>query len=316
MSRLSEYLAAPRPYLTDGGLETSLIFHQGFDLPSFAAYVLYESDAGRAGLRQYFEPYLRLAAQNRSGFLLDTATWRAGTRWGSVLGHDAAGIARINAAAVAFAQDLRQEWEGAGNPVLVNGIVGPSGDGYSIAAALSPDQAQALHAVQVAALAQAGADLVTLVTMTHPGEAIGAVRAAAAAGVPVAVSFTVETDGALPTGQPLAEAIAEVEAAGAPVLYYGINCAHPDHYARHLQGGWAGRIGALRSNASRLSHAELDAAEALDDGDPVGFGLDHAGLAGLLPGLRVLGGCCGTDLRHVGCAATGLLAGRAGDLGR
>ncbi len=312
MSRLADYLCSPRPYLTDGGLETSLIFLQGFDLPAFAAYVLYRTEAGQAGLRSYFRPYLRLAVQNRSGFVLDTATWRAGTRWGAVLGDDAAEIARINTAAVRFAQALRDEAEGPGTPVLVNGVVGPSGDGYSVGSALTPDAAEALHRPQIDALARAGADLVTLVTMTHAAEAAGAVRAAAAAGVPVAVSFTVETDGALPDGQPLDQAMAEVEAAGAPVLYYGINCAHPDHYAGRLSGGWTARIGALRSNASRMSHAELDAAEALDDGDPVGFGLDHAALARALPGLRVLGGCCGTDLRHIGCAATGLHAGRAG----
>lgn len=312
MTRLSDYLVSPRPYLTDGGLETSLIFHQGFDLPAFAAYVLYASEEGRAGLRRYVEPYLRLAVQNRSGFLLDTATWRAGTRWGAVLGDDDATIRRINAEAVAFAHLLRQEWEREDSPILVNGIVGPAGDGYSAASQLSPSEAEALHWPQIEALATAGVDLVTLMTMTHPGEAIGAVRAAAGAGVPVAVSFTVETDGALPNGQSLAEALAEVEAAGAPVLYYGINCAHPTHYADKLRGGWAARVGALRSNASRLSHAALDAAEALDDGDPVGFGLEHAALARLLPALRVVGGCCGTDLRHVGCAATGLHAGRAG----
>lgn len=310
MSRLSDYLHTTRPYLTDGGLETSLIFDQGFDLPAFAAFVLYDSAAGRAGLTRYIEPYLRLARQNASGFLLDTATWRAGLRWGEELGRDAAAIRQINLDAVGFARDLRDRWETDTTPILINGIVGPSGDGYRPETRLDAETAQRLHTPQIAALAEAGADLVSLMTMTHAEEAIGAVRAAAAADIPIAVSFTLETDGRLPTGQCLPDAIAEVAASGPDILYFGINCAHPTHFASVLHGDWTARIGALRSNASQLSHKELDEAETLDDGDPVGFGLHHAALGRVLPQLRVIGGCCGTDLRHVGCAATGLHAGR------
>jgi len=304
VTRIERFLSTPRPFLTDGGLETSLIYHDGFDLPSFAAFPLYETEEGRAALRRYFEGYIRLAKDAGTGFVLDTATWRAGTRWGGVLGDDESAIRALNAEAVRVAADWRARHETASTPILVNGVVGPSGDGYAIGTELAPDVAEALHRAQVEALAEAGADMVTAVTMTHPGEAIGIARAAKAAGLPVAISFSVETDACLPSGETLAEAIgAVVDATDGAPIHFMINCAHPTHFAAILRGDWVRRIGGVRANASRLSHAELDVAETLDAGDPAEFGALTAGLRSLLPNLRVLGGCCGTDHRHVGCVA-------------
>ncbi|WP_210529911.1 homocysteine S-methyltransferase family protein [Rubellimicrobium arenae] len=304
MTRLERFLSTDRPYLTDGGLETSLIYDDGLDLPSFAAFPLYESEAGRAALERYFEGYIRLARSSATGFVLDTATWRAGTRWGGTLGYDEAAIRAINATAVRLADDLRDRHETAVTPILVNGVVGPLGDGYVIGTELSPEAAEALHRAQVEALAEAGADMVTAVTMTHSGEAIGVARAAVAAGLPVAISFTVETDACLPSGETVAEAIgAVVDATNDAPVHYMINCAHPTHFTGILRGSWVRRIGGVRANASRLSHAELDVAETLDIGDPHEFGRLNASFRDLLPGLRVLGGCCGTDRRHIGCVA-------------
>jgi S-methylmethionine-dependent homocysteine/selenocysteine methylase len=229
--------------------------------------------------------------------------------WAGALGLDAEGIAQVNARAAAFAQDLRASYAGQGLPVLVNGVVGPSGDGYVPDHALTADESEALHRTQVAALAAAGVDLVSAITMTHAGEAIGVARAARAAGLPHAISFTVETDGRLPSGQPLHEALAEVEeATGASPAFYMVNCAHPTHFARELTGPMRDRIGGIRANASRLSHAELDVAEALDDGDPAEFGLFYGAFARYLPKLRVVGGCCGSDHRHVGAVCAHLPA--------
>ena len=304
MTRMERFLSAERPYLADGGLETSLIYHDGFDLPSFAAFVLYDSEDGRAALRRYFERYIDVSRAHGTGFVLDTATWRAGARWGAALGLDQAAVRDISARAVRFAEDLRQAHETIATPMVVNGVVGPSGDGYSVGSALSPAAAEALHRVQVEALARAGVDMVTAVTMTHSGEAIGVARAAAAAGVPIAVSFTVETDANLPSGETLEEAIRVTEdATGGAPLYYMVNCAHPTHFGRALSGDWVRRVGGVRANASRLSHAELDVAETLDDGNPAEFGALSAAFGRVLPNLRVLGGCCGTDHRHIGCVA-------------
>jgi homocysteine S-methyltransferase len=295
-------LAGDRMYLTDGGLETTLVFHRGIDLPAFAAFPLLDTDDGRAALRDYFRPYLAAAREQGAGFVLDTPTWRANPDWGAQLGYDAAALDRVNRAAVAFARELRDEAGDAPAPIVVNGVLGPRGDGYVAGQQMAGSEALAYHAPQVRAFAGAGADLVSAITMTYAEEAIGISGAAAASDIPVVISFTVETDGRLPSGQALGDAIEQVEAEtlGYPA-YYMVNCAHPSHFAGVVAagGGWRDRIAGLRANASAKSHAELDAAEELDAGDPAALGSDHAALRAHLPAVRVLGGCCGTDERHV-----------------
>ena len=295
-------LAGDRLFLTDGGLETTLVFHRGIDLPAFAAFPLLERDDGRAALRDYFLPYLATAREQGAGFVLDTATWRANPDWGARLGYDAAALDRVNRDAVAFARELRDTAGDTPAPIVVNGVVGPRGDGYVAEDLMSGTEALSYHAAQVGAFAAAGADMVSAVTMTYAEEAVGIAGAAAATGIPVAISFTVETDGRLPSGQSLGDAIDQVDAETLGYsAYYMVNCAHPSHFAGTMaEGGpWRERIAGLRANASALSHAELDAAEELDEGDPAQLGSDHAALRAHLPGVTVLGGCCGTDARHV-----------------
>jgi S-methylmethionine-dependent homocysteine/selenocysteine methylase len=291
-----------RPFLTDGGLETTLVFQEGMDLPAFAAFPLLQDEAGQQKLRRYFEPYLRLAMERDAGFVLDTVTWRANADWGAKTGHDAAALVEANQAAVRFAAGLRDVVADARMPVLINGVIGPRGDGYRVEEVMTAAAAEAYHRAQVETLHEAGADMVSAITMTNVEEATGIARAAAVARLPVVISFTVETDGRLPSGQSLCAAIEQVEreSAGAPA-YYMINCAHPSHFADAIaeSGGWLERIGGVRANASRKSHAELDAATELDPGDPVELGRLYRDLRNRLPGLAVFGGCCGTDHRHV-----------------
>jgi S-methylmethionine-dependent homocysteine/selenocysteine methylase len=306
-SPLNRLLAGGKILLADGGLETCMIYHEGFDLPQFASFVLVDSERGRAALDRYFARFLTIAKRAGAGFLLDTATWRANMGWAAALGMGEQEIRAVNGRAAAFAFDLRDAHAAPGFPIVVNGVIGPSGDGYRIEAALTPDQAQGLHRPQIEALAEAGVDMVTAVTMTHVGEAVGIARAAGASGLPHAVSFTVEVDGRLPSGQTLHEALAQTEAlTGGSALFYMVNCAHPTHFARELSGPMRDRIGGIRANASRLSHAELDVATELDDGDPIEFGHFYGAFARYLPNLRIVGGCCGSDHRHVGEACSHL----------
>ena len=285
-----------RLHLTDGGLETALIFLQGIDLPQFAAFPLLETETGRAALTGYFTGFLDEAAALDMGFVLDTPTWRASAGWGARMGLSGDAIDKANRDAVAFAEGLRAGRRG----VLINGVLGPHGDAYAPDQVLSAVEAEEYHRRQIGVFAAAGVDMVSAVTISSTGEAIGIATAARKAGVPVVLSFTVETDGRLMSGMTLAEAIAQTDAAtGAYPVGYGINCAHPDHFGPALQVDFVARIGMLRANASRLSHAELDEALALDDGDPDELAQDYRRLQAQLPGLRVLGGCCGTDLRHV-----------------
>jgi homocysteine S-methyltransferase len=290
-------MAASTIAMADGGLETTLVFHDGFELPCFAAFPLLAAPAGGAALRGYFQRFLDLAEQRGLPFVLDTATWRANPDWGAQLGYTSDALAAANRDAVAFARGLAE----GRSDVTINGVIGPRGDGYVVGEVMSGDQAADYHSWQIGVLADAGAQRITALTLTYPEEATGVVQAAAAAGVPVVASFTVETDGRLPDGTSVAEAVERVDlATGAAADFFMINCAHPTHIAAGLEDGPViERIGGLRVNASALSHAELDEAEELDEGDPVALARDNAALRELLPSVRLLGGCCGTDHRHV-----------------
>jgi len=294
--------------LTDAGLETVLVFEHGLDLPSFAAFPLLDDPAGRELLASYVGGFLQLAAEQGTGFVLETPTWRANPAWGPSVGYDAEALRRVNQDAVGFARALADRHD---VKAAVSGCVGPRGDGYVPGDLLSPEQAFEHHRAQVTDLAEAGADLVTSFTLSYSDEAVGFVGAASAAGIPAVVGFTVETDGRLPSGEGLGAAIERVDhLTGGYAAWFMLNCAHPEHVAPGLAGAgeWRQRVGALRANASRMSHTELDAVETLDDGDPAELAAGYLGLRPLLPGVRVLGGCCGTDLRHVTAIADVWLA--------
>jgi S-methylmethionine-dependent homocysteine/selenocysteine methylase len=291
-----------RAFIGDGGLETTMIFGEGIELPEFAAFVLLEDEHGREALQRYYERFAQLAREHEVGFALDTPTWRASERWGERLGCSPARIAEVNREAVELGQRLREGWQSGTTPIAVCGTVGPQGDAYHPEQLLSAAEAEQYHSPQTATFASAGADMVSAYTLTYVEEAIGIVRAAGAAGLPVSISFTVETDGRLPSGEPLAEAVERLDAeTGAGAEYLMVNCAHPSHFAAELEAGgeWVGRIAGIRANASRRSHAELDEAEDLDSGDPAELGREYGSLAPALPDLRVVGGCCGTDHRHL-----------------
>lgn len=297
-------------FVTDGGLETELVFHDGRDLPGFAAFPLLEAPDGRARLQRYYDGYLDIARRHRTGFVVETPTWRANPEWAAQLGYSAQQLDELNRAAVELAEQVRAAAQSDGVTAVVSGCVGPRGDGYDPGAAMTADEAADYHATQIGTFATTSADRVTAITMTNTPEAIGVVRAAAAAGIASAISFTVETDGRLPTGQSLRDAIELVDAETAAAAdFFMVNCAHPTHFASALDddGPWLRRLGGLRANASTLSHAELDAATELDDGDPDDLAAAHIALRHRLPAVTVLGGCCGTDARHVAalCAAWG-----------
>ncbi len=299
------------PFLTDGGIETTLIFHDGLDLPHFAAYDLLTRDRGVEALRRYFEPYARTARERGVGIILETPTWRANPDWAERLGHTPEELADLNRRAVRLLEEIRDDFEAEETPVVISGCIGPRGDGYVVGEAMTAEEAEAYHAVQIGTFAGTVADLVTAITMTYVDEAVGVVRAAKGAGIPVVIAFTVETDGRLPSGQALGEAIDEVDArTDGAAAYFMINCAHPSHFADALDpdAAWAARIRGLRANASRLSHAELDEAEELDAGDPDELAADYVALRARLPELHVLGGCCGTDHRHVAAMCSAWLA--------
>jgi S-methylmethionine-dependent homocysteine/selenocysteine methylase len=289
-------------FIADGGIETCLIFLQEVELPLFAAFPLIGNDEGVKQLNTYYKPYINIALNNKSGIILDTPTWRASHGWGDQLGYSVLDMQFFNEASVNLLVDIRQKYQTLDTPMVINGAIGPQGDGYSPTNVMSSKKAETYHAHQIETFAQTQADMVTAVTIPYVEEAIGIARAASKAGIPAAISFTTETDGRLPTGMSLRDAIqiTESETDGSPA-YYMINCAHPTHFNHVIDGdeNWMQRIYGVRANASCMSHAELDEATELDDGNPQEFGQDYVDLNRKLKNLKVVGGCCGTDHRHI-----------------
>jgi homocysteine S-methyltransferase len=288
-------------FITDGGMETTLIFHKGLELPEFASFVLLEEAEGTDALRDYYRSYVDIARERGVGIVLDTPTWRANADWGERLGYSRDALADVNRRGVALLEELRSELD-ADPPLVISGCVGPRSDGYRADERMTPAEAEAYHLPQIATLADTSADLVSALTLTYSDEATGIVGAAEGVGIPVVISFTVETDGRLPSGQSLAEAIEDVDAeTGGAAAYFMINCAHPTHFDHVVDGmgAAADRVRGIRANASTKSHAELDESDELDAGDPSDLADRYSALRTRLPRLNVVGGCCGTDERHV-----------------
>ena len=302
---------SPELFLTDSGLETELIYNQGVDLQEFAAFPLLDDAAGMRRLRSYFAGHAAIAARADVGFLLESVTWRANADWGALLGYSADALDQVNRKAIDLLVEVRAEWAETHRPYPISGCVGPRNDGYVPAMLMTEEAARAYHRPQISTFADTQADLITAMTLAYPDEAIGIAQAARDVEMPVVLSFTLETDGNLPDGSTLAAAIQSVDdVTDAYPAYYMINCAHPSHFASVLDPNaqWTGRIRALRANGSSKSHAELDEATDLDSGNPIAFGREHADLRSRFPHLTILGGCCGTDLRHIEQIATTCLS--------
>ncbi|RWM21530.1 MAG: homocysteine methyltransferase [Mesorhizobium sp.] len=292
---------ANRTFLSDGGMETTLIFHEGLDLPHFASFTLMATPEGRQKLREYYVRYLTIARRSGTGFILDTPTWRANPDWGTLLGYGPEALRAVNEASIELLLDLRKEFETAETPCVISGAIGPRGDGYK-AGKMDANEAEAYHAAQIESFARTEADMVAAYTLTNFHEAIGVARAAKVHAMPCMISFTVETDGKLVTGMALGEAIDRVDdATDSAPAYYMINCAHPTHFMQALKKGerWLDRVYGVKANASAKSHAELDESETLDAGDPDDLGRRYSRLRASFPTMRILGGCCGTDHRHI-----------------
>jgi len=297
-----EQLLLNGPYLTDGGMETTFIFHDGIELNHFASFELLLDSEGRWRLREYFRQYLDLAVEYQCNFILETPTWRTNPDWCYKLGYSVEELRKINFDAVQFLKEVKSEYESRPGHILISGCIGPRGDGYQPEKIMSASEAAKYHTTQIEALTDAGVDLVSAYTLNYSEEAMGIAQVAKRLQIPVVISFTLETDGQLPNRETLRDAIEKVdEYTDLYVSYYMINCAHPEHFKKVLksEGKWKSRIAAIRANASTKSHAELDASETLDTGDCNHLAEGYSELKQLLPGLRVVGGCCGTDLSHI-----------------
>ena len=289
-------------FLTDGGIETTLIFHEGLDLPFFAAFHLLNDSKGQDAMRDYFHKHCTIANKYKVGFILEAVTWRANLDWATKLGYSKDGLDEMLHKSIEFLIPYRNEYENDDTKMVISGCIGPRGDGYAPSEMMTVDEAEDYHSQQIETLSKTDADMVTALTLNYVEEAIGIARAANTLSMPSVISFTVETDGKLPTGQSLKDAIEQVELeSNQSPVYYKINCAHPTHFEDVVSTGenWLQKIRSLRANASKRSHAELDESEELDEGNPDELGAQYCNLRTQLPNLNVLGGCCGTDHRHI-----------------
>jgi homocysteine S-methyltransferase len=299
-----------KTFLTDGGLETTLVFHEGMDLPCFASFPLLATEEGRQRLRAYYRPYIENALNHKTGFILESVGWRASPDWGAKLGLSPEQVDALNRASIDLLVELRKQYATPAAPFVILGAIGPRGDGYRVDTKMSVEEAKRYHSRQIRVYSETEADMVGAYTLNYVEEALGVALAAKEIGMPLALSFTVETDGKLPSGDTLQQAIETVEekTKGSPA-YYMINCAHPKHFQHVLkEGAWRDRIRGLRANSSTKSHAELDASTEIDAGNIPELADSYRALRAMLPKLTVLGGCCGTDHRHVEAIADSCLA--------
>lgn len=299
---LNKLLNTKNLFLTDSGFETTMIFNHNIDLPHFALFYLIDKPKYQDVIYNYYKEHLDIANENNAGFILESGTWRANKDWGYKLGYDENELIKLNRLAIAQLKAIKSNYENHIQPILISGQIGPARDGYIVQDRMNSEEAKNYHSLQISAFKEAGADLTTALTMCYIDEALGIVMSAKEHQLPVVISFTVETDGKLPSGETLKEAIETIDRLTHNYpLYYMINCAHPSHFAKELdtEDDWILRIKGIRANASCKSHSELDEATELDRGDIKDFGKWHQTLKSKLPNLIVLGGCCGTDASHV-----------------
>ncbi len=291
-------------FLTDGGLETTLVFLEGFEHPSFAAFDLLKDEKGYNAIKDYYSRYLKIAKDFNTGFILESPTWRANPDWITKIGYPKSAVCQINEKAVQLLVDLKNEFKDDLSSIIISGCAGPRGDGYKPGNKMDVEEAQKYHSEQIEVFSHTQVDMVSAITMNYVEEVIGIARAASAFNLPIVISFTVEINGKLAAGMSLKEAIEQVdESVKERPLYFMINCAHPTHFIKELQDGqndeWTKRIKGIRANASCKSHAELDEATELDRGNPQELGNEHKRLKHIFNHLNVFGGCCGTDEEHV-----------------
>lgn len=293
-------------YLTYTGMETDLIFTQGTDLPGFASYPLLETATGRDQLTKYYTDLIKLGQRENIGIILESATWVANRDRGAAIGYSPKTLMKRNAQAIALMSKTRASYPD--QSILISANIGPRADAYAPNEQMNASDAQEYHAEQIGALKDTDLDFISGYTLAYPQEAIGITLAAKQTNIPIVIAFTVETDGNLPTGMSLQQAIETVDnATNAYPSYYMINCAHPDHFENILSNDtWMSRLKGIVANASRCSHAELDNADTLDDGNPTELGQDLSKIRKNHPTINVFGGCCGTDMRHMACIAQAL----------
>lgn len=290
-------------YLTEGGTETEILYKWGFELPEFAMFPLLDNPKADQVIRDIYRRYFDAAEKHQTGLLILGHDYRASPDWGAKLGYTTEGLADMQRRTIEFLDDVRREYVGRVSDVYIAGCIGPRGDAYGTGGDISEEEAEEYHSVQLTTLKSTQADMAIAVTFNNVPEAVGVIRAAHRIGIPIGVSLTLTTEGVLRSGPTLREAIEVIEEkTNGSAAWYGTNCSHPLEFASALadEGPWLERLRYIRPNAVKMEKVALCKLGHLEDGDPVELGEQMGEVASKFPSADILGGCCGTDERHLG----------------
>ena len=289
-------------YLTEGGTETEVLYKWGFELPEFAMYPLLDNPEANAVIRDIYRRYFHVAETCDTGLLILGHDYRASPDWGAKLGYTPEGLADMQRRTIRFLADMRVAYEGRVTDTYIAGCIGPRGDAYGSGGEMSEAEAEDYHSVQLTTLKDTEADMAIALTFNNIPEAVGVVRAAAALGIPVGISLTLTTESRLRSGPTLREAVEVIdECTGSGAAWFGTNCSHPLEFEPALadDGDWVDRLRYIRPNAVKMEKVALCKLGHLEDGDPVELGKQMGEVARRFPRADILGGCCGTDERHL-----------------
>lgn len=288
-------------FLTDGGTETWLMYKRGFELPEFSAFHLLNDPDATDAIRTYYQAFANVALELGTGFIFDSLTYRASRDWGVLLGYSVEDLKKMNQRCLSLYREIASETGLPEANCVYSGCIGPKGDAYKRNEGLTQDIAEEYHSEQIETFVSAGADIVTALTLNSTDEAIGIARAANSAGIPSVISFTLEKNRCLRSGETLAEAIGKVDSAtGEAPASYMINCSHPVDFSPALMDEpWVKRVRGIRANASSLEKGTLCQLGHLEEGDPEELAGQYADLKSSYPHMNVFGGCCGTDEVHI-----------------
>ena len=303
-------------YLTEGGSETEIMYKWGFELPEFEMYPLLDNPQADEIIRNMFRRYFEVAAQHDTGMLLNGHDYRASPDWGAKLGYSPEALRNMQHRVIDFLDGMRAEYADRVSDVYIAACIGPRGDAYGSGGEITADEAEDYHSVQLKNLDGTAADMAVAATFNNVPEAIGVIRAANGAGRPIGVSLTLTPEGRLRSGPGLGEAIETIdEATDGGAAWFGTNCSHPLEFEPALaeQGPWLDRLRYIRPNAARMDKIALCSLGHLEDGDPVELGGQMGEVARRLPRADIIGGCCGTDERHLSEIARNVNAARGGE---
>ncbi len=292
---------AGRYFITEGGIETEIMYKWGFEMPHFAMFPLLDNPQAAAAIKGMYRRYLDVVAKYKQSALIGGFDYRASPDWGNLLGYSASALRDANLQSIQFLRDVAEEYKSDIDQALFSGCVGPRGDAYQTKNTMDRYQAAEYHAIQLETLKLANVDLAWALTFGDPEEAIGVCMAAESLDIPLAVSFSLDSSHHLNTGGSFSKAVEYVdEQTNNFPEFYSLNCSHPDEFNPAIkQGKWINRVRCFRPNATKMDKISLCKLGHLEEGDPVELGYQMSDLHSRFPHIDIWGGCCGTCDTHL-----------------